>query len=112
MQSGRPASFWLASWRWSSISRAGAEVCQSPLANDAEASLGIILLEQRDAVDGEPFETERRKPLPQHRQDRPAPLRIQSSRQRHVEAEFLHHVRVTPAVEIVALPLAELLGPP
>ncbi len=73
---------------------------------------GIVLPEQCDPIDRQRIELQLRKPPAQHLEDRSSPLRVQPSGQRHVEAEFFHDVRVAPAVEIVALALAEFLRLP
>jgi hypothetical protein len=53
---------------------------QPPAIDDAEARFGIVLMQQCDGIDGDPFET--------------------------VEAELSHDIRVAPMVEIGSLPFA------
>ena len=72
--------------------------------DDPEPRRRAVLTEQRDPVDRKPCETDGGKAFPQHREHRLAPLAGKASGQCHVEAKLFHHIRVAPAVEIIALP--------
>ena len=92
------------------FSMSGLSFLQLPAADDAKPRVRVFLAAQRNRVDRQRSDARRRKPLAQHRHNRLAPFGGKPSRQRHVEAKFLEHVRVAPAVEIVALPRRQLVG--
>ena len=78
------------------------------VANDAKGGIAMILARQ-----GEPIEPNGSmsaapgKLVLQEGVDRRASLRLNSSRQRHVKAEILEHIRISPAVEVGGLVLVE-----
>src|SRR5262245_60263538 len=77
---------------------------QQPLTNDLKSCAGAALPEQRNLVDRKLAQAGVAEALLQHCDDGPAPFGIEPTGQCHVEAEFLVHVRISPTVEIVALP--------
>src|SRR6185437_13062975 len=82
---------------------------QLPNVDDRKSRGRAILPEQRDAIDREVVHADRSKAIAQHGQYRLASLRSEPAGQRHVEAEFPHHVRIAPAVEIIALSRRQLV---
>src|SRR6185437_16546345 len=82
---------------------------QRPGADDGESRARIGLPEQRDAVDLELPKAKPGKARAQHRQQLLAPRLAEPAGQRHMEAVFLHDVRVAPAVKIFDLPRRELV---
>ena len=69
--------------------------------------MAVVLTKQGDPVDFENFKTDGGKAITQHCQNWFATSAGQLVCQRHVEAEFFHHVRVAPTVKIFALPLRQ-----
>src|SRR6516164_10886778 len=76
---------------------------QLPFPEDAEARMGIVLAKDGDPVDRKPFKTDDGEAVAQHPKHRLASRRVKPACQGHVKAEFIHDVRITPAVEILAL---------
>ena len=81
---------------------------QRGLANDAKRGTTMILAHQRKPIDPNGrVAVGVSKPVLQEGVDRPPPILPDSSRQRHVKAELLEYVRVSPAVEVGGLVSAE-----
>ncbi len=71
---------------------------------DAEAVVGVLLAEQRDTIDREPFKAYSLKAIPQHRENGFAAVAVEPVRECHVEAKFFHDIGITPAFQIFTLP--------
>ena len=74
------------------------------MAHDPKGRVGLILAHKREAVDRNgPGPARLRKPVSQEGVDRGASVGPDASRQGHVKAELLEHIRISPAIQIGGL---------
>ena len=76
--------------------------------DDPEARCCVVLTKQGYPVDRERRKADCGETIPQHRHHVLAAFGGKPPGQRHVEAKFFHDVRITPAIEIIALPRRQL----
>ena len=76
--------------------------------DDPESRNGIVLTEYRDPVDGERLRPSAEKRSRSIARMGFAALGAEPAGQRHVEAEIVQHIGISPAIEMLALPRRQL----